>query len=444
VTRDNETTVSHSDKGWRAWLALNASTGALLAAILLVGMGGDLWQPFMPKYLDLLQAQILLIALYGSAKDALDAVAFYLGGTVAARFNTRRALLLFNALPLLGLVLLLLWPSKAAVFVALPFVGVWNSTAGPATLRVVGDSLAEHRRAMAFSLQSIQKRLSAIFAAFISGELIFVLGELGGFRAAVALAVALVAFSLLLQYLYMRTAVADAVPALQHPVAILRRFPPQLRQLLVSDVLARWSDGMVREFLILYCIAILAGTREMSAPTAAAFYFVLLSVKNVTSLVLYLPIGHWASKPGAAKKPFIGLTFVFFSLFPLSMVLLGPAIGAAGLVVAFIIAGLTELGEPARKAMVTELAPLECRTQAIGVYWAMRSVCIMLAPLAGGCLWLWSPDAAFWAAGAVGVVGTLLFYLRFAGVAAAENPSGDFTSPPRPAAAAPAAMRSRP
>jgi len=120
--------------GWRGWLALNASTGALLAAILLVGMGTELWSPLMPEYLSGLAAPILLIALYGSVKDFLEAVNFYLGGILAARFNTRRALLLFNALPLVGLVILLAWPSKYAIFVALPFVGVWNSIAGPATL----------------------------------------------------------------------------------------------------------------------------------------------------------------------------------------------------------------------------------------------------------------------------------------------------------------------
>ena len=84
--------------GWRAWLALNSSTGALLAAILLVGMGTELWSPLMPEYLAGLAAPILLIALYGSAKDLLEAGNYYAGGTLAARFNTRRALLLFNAL----------------------------------------------------------------------------------------------------------------------------------------------------------------------------------------------------------------------------------------------------------------------------------------------------------------------------------------------------------
>jgi MFS family permease len=411
--------------GWRAWLALNASTGALLAAILLVGMGSELWSPLMPKYLHGLAAPILLIALYGSAKDLLEAVNYYLGGILAARFNTRRALLLFNALPLIGLGILLAWPNKYAVFVALPFVGVWNSIAAPATLRVVGDTLAEHRRSMAFSLQSIQKRVSSLLAYFVSGQLVFWLGEGAGVRAGVALSIGLVAVSLLVQYHYMRTAVSDQVLATRRPLALLRRFGPQLRRLLVSDVCVRWCEGMPRELIILYCVPILAPLlrtsegqtpAELSAAAVAFYVSVLLAVMNLTSLLLYLPVGHWASKGGAAKKPFIGLTFVFFALYPLVLVTLGSWAGLWGMVLAFVVAGLREFGEPARKAMITELVPADCRTQAIGIYWAARSVAVMAAPFVGGLIWyLASPEAMLYCASALGALGAGLFYLRFAG-----------------------------
>jgi hypothetical protein len=408
---------------WLAWLALNASTGALLGAILLVGMASELWLPLMPEYLSVLQAPILLIALYGCGKDFLDAVAFYLGGSVAALFNTRRALLLFNALPLIGLAILLLWPSKIAVFVALPFTGIWNSIAGPATLRVVGDSLSEQRRSMAFSLQSIQKRVSSLLAYAVSGQLVLVLGEVGGVRAGLALSVLLVASSLLLQYRFMRTAVTDQVLTLHHPWSILRRFDPQLRRLLVSDILARWCEGMARELVILYCVALLVQSRTADLAAGTAFYVsVLLSVMNATSLVLYLPLGHLASRAGAAKKPFIGVTFVFFALFPLSVVTLGPAFGRWGLVLAFVVGGLREVGEPARKAMITELTSLELRTQAIGVYWAARSAAVMLAPLAGGLIWYFAgPEAMFWSASSLGLIGAVLFYARFAGARAGAS-----------------------
>jgi MFS family permease len=335
-------------------------------------------------------------------------------------------------LPLVGLVVLLFWENKYAAFVALPFIGVWNSISGPATLRVVGDTLAEHRRSMAFSLQSIQKRISNLLAYLVGGYLVLLFGAELGVRAGVALSIGLICFSLLVQYRFMRTAVADRVLILQRPRELLSRFDPQLKRLLVSDILARWCEGMPRELIILYCVSLLVGflrqseeqTPEQLAKLAEAFYpAVLLTVMQATALTLYLPIGYLASKPGAAKKPFIGLTFVFFALYPLALVTLGPSYGIAGLIIAFVIGGLREFGEPARKAMITELAPPEYRTQAIGMYWATRSIGVTLAPLVGGVIWVcFGPEAMLWTAGSLGLVGAAWFYVRFAGATAEAGP----------------------
>lgn len=416
--------------GWRAWLGLNASTGALLAAILLVGMGTELWSPLMPEYLSGLSASVLLIALYGSARDFLDGVNHYLGGVLAAHFNSRRALLFFNALPLFGLFVLLLWPSRYAIFVALPFVGVWNSISGPATLRVVGDTLAEHRRSMAFSLQAIQKRLSSLLAYFASGELVLWLGQVRGVRAALLLSIALVSLSLFVQYRYMRTAVSDKVRAHHRPWTLLRQLDPQLHRLLLSEICVRWCDSMPRELMILFCVPILApllrstpaqSLNDLSVVAVAFYVSVLLVILNVTSLLLYLPVGHWSSRGGAAKKPFIGLTFVFFALFPLALATLTTLPGKAalwGLVFAFVLGGMREFGEPARKAIITEMVPADRRTQAIGVYWAARGLAIAPASFVGGLIWYFAgPRSMLYAASAFGAVGAGLFYLRFAGAA---------------------------
>src|SRR5207244_3876259 len=103
-------------------------------------------------------------------------------------------------------------------FLSLPFVGIWSSIAGPATMRVVGDSLSEQRRTMAFSLQSIQKRISYILAYFVSGQLVLAFGRLeDGIQAGVAFSIAVVLLSLLVQFRYMRTATADTELGLHHP-----------------------------------------------------------------------------------------------------------------------------------------------------------------------------------------------------------------------------------
>ena len=86
------------------------------------------------------------------------------------------------------------------------------------------------------------------------------------------------------------------------------------------------------------------------------------------------------------------------------------------MVLAFVVSGLREFGEPARKAIITELVPADCRTQAIGIYWSARCAGIVPASLAGGLIWILAgPRTMLWCASALGVLGAGLFYLRFKG-----------------------------
>lgn len=413
-------------RGWRDWLGINSSTLALLGTILLVTAATELWAPLVPQYLKSLRERagtgdvwmILLVGLYGLYRDGLEAVNYYLGGAISGRFNTRRALLLFNFLPLIGLALLWWWQSEVAVFIAIPFVFAWDSIAGPATITVVADALPADRRTMAFSLQSILRRLSRMLAYCVSAALVWSFGEIQGVQAGAATALAFVVAAAAVQIRFMRTASRDVKMALHRPRHLLREFSPDLRRLLAADILARWAEGMAGPFIILYCIPLL----HADAGRGTALYAsVLLNIQAATSIVMYLAIGPLASREGLAKKPFIGLTFVFFAVFPVALIVLGQGLGLVGLALAFVIGGAREIGEPARKAMVAELVPTDYRTQATGLYWSVRSLAVMWASPVGAVLWIlgerWSPGhgpiLAFCSAGVLGLIGVGVFYRRF-------------------------------
>ena len=382
---------------WKLLLALNSSTGALLGAIFLVCMGSELWGPFIPNYMRNLQAGILLIAAYGTLRDFLEAVNYLLGGWIAGRFNTRRGLLLFNATPLIGLLILLFWHSPAAIFVAVPFVFVWDSLAGPALLTVVGDSLPPERRAMAFSLQSLLRRLSRVAAYALNALLVIVMGTTLGMHTAFGISISVVAISLILQFRYMKTASRDTQSISHQPLLVLRGFDPQLKRLLAADIFARLAEGMPRELIPVFCVALFAQAAGVGPASAWALFGTMLIVSQITSAITYLPMGHLASKAGFGKRPYIGWTFFFFASFPAILAALGficlrgtlPSGLVAWVVgVAFLFAGLREIGEPARKAMIVDLIPPAHKTQAIGIYWAARSAAVMLAPLVGGLIWV--------------------------------------------------------
>ena len=82
----------------------------------------------------------------------------------------------------------------------------------------------------------------------------------------------------------------------------------------------------------------------------------------------------------------------------------------AGFVVAYLINGLRELGEPARKAMISGGFDKSIRARAIGVYWGLRSFAFCPAPLVAALLWSKiGPDLTFIIGGSIGLAGTMWF-----------------------------------
>lgn len=422
-------------------LGLNRSTAALLVAILLIGMGQELWAPFMPKFIQksiedflanhqqtfgLSQTAVIILAVgcFGSWKDLQEAVYYYVGGRIGGTLGTRKALIGFSLMPLVGYALLLcaFTPLLATVmaFVSLPFVAAYDSISQPSALRVVGDTLKAQHRTMAFSLQSIQRRISRIAAYLIAGLLVYSFGAVLGVKMGVALSVILVLVAVIVQVRMLHTDTKDSAKReVGFSLRLIREFGPELRKLLLADIFARIAEGMPRELFVLYAVTTVHTLADTSAGLGvfgvnARTFGMLLALQSLTSMLLYIPIGWLASKPGAKKKPFIGLTFVFFALFPISFWALGTTMGVAGLAIAYIIGGLREIGEPTRKAMITELLPEDAKTAATGLYWSVRSFAVMLAPIAGALVWLLvSPAAAFITASAAGIIGAVFFALFF-------------------------------
>lgn len=418
-------------------LGLNRSTVSLLAAILLIGMGQNLWSPYMPKYLQetttrYLQGHpapfglpnaafvVLLMGLFGTLNDLQEGIFYYIGGRLGGSLGTRRALIFFSLLPMVGYGLLMAWASPLAAFLAMPFILAYDSFSQPATLTVVGNTLKERYRTMAFSLQAIQRRIPRIIAFISGGALVAWLGAVGGVRISVAVSGALVLLAVIIQIRMLKSDTKDAPAGRQDfSLGLVRSFHPELKKLLAADIFARLAEGMPRELFILYAITQtakeipIAGFGSLGVRSAATFS-VLIAIMSFTSLLTYIPVGYIASRPGGEKKPFIGLTFVFFALFPLAFWGLGHLWGYWGLVVAYIIAGLREIGEPARKAMITELLPQHIKTAATGIYWSVRSFAVMLAPLIGAAIWLTAgPQWAFITAFLVGLAGAGFFMVMF-------------------------------
>jgi MFS family permease len=364
---------------------------ALAVALFVFGFGEELWFRYLPAYLRAFGVSAMGLGLFGTWKDFLDAGYAYPGGVLSDRLGTRNALLLFGGLTTAGFVLLFAWPSAAAVYVGLSLVMAWASLGLPATFSLVGEELAGSGRVVGFTLQSILKRVPIVLAPPLGGLLLerfgLVSGMRIGFGVSIVLSLGMLAF--LARALRKREPAAEA--SLPNPGKV--RLRPALRQLLVADCLIRLCEGLPDVFLIVWAIEIVK--------VSPAQFGVLTSVLMATAIASYVPAASLAER--TEKKPFVVLTYVFFTAFPLA-VLVSHSFG--GLIVAFVIGGLREIGEPARKALIVDLAEPHARGRTVGTYYAIRGFAVAGAAAAGGALWTVRPALTFVAAAALGVAGT--------------------------------------
>lgn len=375
------------------YLCLERNVALSSSAVFLLGFGEELWKKFLPKYLEALGATTPIIGLFGTAGDLFDAAYQYPGGVIADRFGRRRALLLFVTLAFTGYLVYLVSPSWPFLFVGLALVMAWQSMASPAMFAIIADSLPRERRAMGFTLQSILKRIPIVIAPIIGGLLIATTGLTNGIHLGLLITLGLAAGVIVL---VMRVRVLNQSTQSVNMRGVWRSFHVGLKRLLISDIIIRTCEGMTGVLVILYVTNILG--------FGVSSYSVLIAIQMVTSILVYIPAGKIADRLG--RKPFVIATFVSFALFPLTVTL---ASNFALLVLAFVVGGLREIGEPARKAMIVDFAEANVRARSVGLYYLVRSLSITPAALIGGLLWQIAPQMPFVTAAVIGIVGTIVF-----------------------------------
>jgi len=138
---------------------------------------------------------------------------------------------------------------------------------------------------------------------------------------------------------------------------------------------------------------------------SAQQYGVLVVFEMVTAMICYIPVAHLADKYG--RRPFVLLTFLFFTFFPITLLW---ANSYGWLALAFVVRGLKEFGEPARKALIIGEAVPVLRARTYGAYYLIRDCVVTSGSFLGAWLWSISPQANFVGAAVCGALGTAWFW----------------------------------
>lgn len=380
------------------FLGLRRATLGLLLLVVLVGLGERLAERFLPIYLLALGGGPLVIGLLGAMDNLLSALYAIPGGRLAERYGLHRALLIINLVAMTGYLIVILIPRWEAVLAGAVLFLAWSSLSLPASMGLIAKSLPPAQRTMGVSMHSLVRRLPMALGPLLGGACIAWLGEVEGVRFAFTIALLLALLGMTAQQRLIPDDKPHAAPPPLQPGQILALLTPGMRRLLAADILVRFCEQIPYAFVVVWCM------KTASTPVTAVEFGLLTTIEMATAVLVYLPVAWLADLTG--KKPYILVTFGFFTLFPL---LLWQADSFALLVVAFVVRGLKEFGEPARKALILDLAPPERREVAFGAYYLVRDLCVAVAAFSGALLWELSPTLNLLAAAAFGLAGTLWF-----------------------------------
>jgi MFS family permease len=367
-------------------------------------MGEKMGERFLPIYLITLGGGALSVGLLSGMDNLLSALYSFPGGYLADRLGTKKALLVFNLIAMVGFVVVILIPAWQAVIVGSVFFLSWTAISLPATMGLVAQVLPKNRRTMGVTMHSLVRRFPMALGPLVGGACIDIWGLVTGIRIAFIGALAMAVVAAIAQQILIKEDASDQEvqatksQAEKNPFRLLREMNPELRNLLISDILIRFCEQIPYAFVVLWCMEVI------TMPVTGLQFGLLTTVEMATALLIYIPVAYLADR--GQKKPFVQMTFVFFTLFPLVLLFcqsFWPLVGA------FVLRGLKEFGEPTRKALIMDLAPENRKAGMFGLYYLLRDMVVSVAAFGGAYLWIIGPEVNLWVAFGFGVLGTCWF-----------------------------------
>src|SRR5438128_1350581 len=371
----------------------------LLIAIFVIGAGEELWMRFVPKYLQAVGATVFVIGLYDALRTLLGAIYAYPGGVLVDIWGHRRAFIIFNLISIVGYALVLLVPHWAAVIAGMFLFLSWTCFSLPATFSLVGAALEANRHSMGVGVQSVIKRLPIMVAPIIGGMLIDRFGVINGVRVALTVSIFLSVVTIFVQVQLREEARVQREKTDRWNFwRSLREFNSPMRRLLLSDILIRFCERVPYAWVVIFAMDYIGVTARQVG--------VLTAIEMLAATLCIIPASHFADRRG--REPFVIVTFIMFTLFPISLLM---SRSFPALVVAFVIRGFKEFGDTSRKALIIGYSDSYRRGQMVGAYYLVRDLIVSTGAILGAYLWKVGPAANFLGAAAIGVVGTI-FYVK--------------------------------
>ena len=121
---------------------------ALLAMVVLVGMGEKMAERFLPLYLMAVGGTTWAVGSLNGMDNLLSALYSFPGGYLSDLLGYKKALIVFNVVAMAGYVIVILVPTWWAVLVGAVFFISWTAISLPAIMSLVSKAVPKEKRTM--------------------------------------------------------------------------------------------------------------------------------------------------------------------------------------------------------------------------------------------------------------------------------------------------------
>lgn len=381
---------------------LVSGTASIIFTVILVGLGERIGERFLPIYLVASGASLLAPSILNALDNFLSAIYSFPGGWLSSKLGYKKALLYFNLFAIIGYLIVIIFPGWIPVIIGSVFFLSWSSLSMPAYMDLIRNEIPKNKQVFGISIHSLIKRVPMALGPLLGGVLIDKFGIHNGIRIAFILATVCGLLGMLIQQFSLKKSDTKTKQSEGFPKIFPWQFPHNMQVILFADILAKFCSQLPYAY-----IAIWAMNYEKGAKISATLFGTLSTIEMVCAILSYVLIGILGDK--FKKKRFVMSTFVLYTIFPIALIC---ARSFPLLIVAFVIRGFKEFGEPARKAQIMDFAPEGQKALYFGAYYLYRDVLVTLGVVLGGALWVVNPELNLIVASCFGLASCIVYAVK--------------------------------
>ncbi len=225
----------------------------MVTMVILVGTGEKMAERFLPLYLIALGGGSLAIGLLNGIDNLLSALYSFPGGYLSDKIGYKKSLVVFNIMAMTGFLVVILVPTWWAVLVGAFFFISWTAISLPAIMSLVANAVPKSKRTMGVTFHSLTRRIPMAIGPIIGGILIGSLGTVLGIRIAFSIALGLGAVSIILEIFFIKDGGVRKTNKITFKNS-LKNISPDLRNLLISDILIRFAEQIPYAFVVVWTV----------------------------------------------------------------------------------------------------------------------------------------------------------------------------------------------